>query len=245
MCYRLSQEERVASAVEIPGQETDEIAEMAKKYSTYISMSIHEKDPKYPEYFLNTAFIMDPMGRIILKYRKLNPWIPLEVSTSPHDLLEIYQDKIFPVVETELGNLACMVCYDQFFPEVARQLTINGAEVHIKPTSFCSPWHIPPMEFFALFNRTRSIENMAYGVYPNVTGNDTGYLGGDSMIVDYNGRVLTRAPAGVPAVIGATINIDQLREARKATLQNSPRHLRTEAYPYLQKSIYKPNKLLS
>ena len=40
---------------------------MAKKYNAYISMSMHERDPQYPDYFMNTAFIMDPNGRIILK----------------------------------------------------------------------------------------------------------------------------------------------------------------------------------
>jgi len=56
------QEQRVASAIEIPGPETDEFAEMARKYKCYLSMSLHERDPKYPGYFLNTAFIMNPKG---------------------------------------------------------------------------------------------------------------------------------------------------------------------------------------
>ena len=73
-----TQKERVASAVEIPGPETDKIAEMARKYKTYISMSMRERDPQYPDYFMNTAIIMNPKGRIILKFRKVNPWIQLK-----------------------------------------------------------------------------------------------------------------------------------------------------------------------
>ena len=236
------QAERVISAVEIPGPETDRIAEMAKKYNTSISMSIHEKDPKYPGYFLNTAFIMNPKGRIILKYRKINPWVPLEVSTSPHDLLDIYDDPLFPVVETELGNLACMVCYDQFFPEVARQLTFNGAEVLIKPTIFPPyPQHMnyEPYDWYTIVNKMRSIENMVYGI----NCNSAKY--GNSMIVDYLGRTLAKGAKGTPMTIGATIDIDAMREYRNKTqLHNMVQQLRTECYTYLNTPMWPVNKPL-
>ena len=236
------QAERVVSAVEVPGPETDRIAEMAKKYNTYVSMSIHEKDPKYPGYFLNTAFIMNPKGKIILKYRKINPWVPLEVSTSPHDLLDIYEDPLFPVVETELGNLACMVCYDQFFPEVARQLTFNGAEVLIKPTIFPPyPQHMnyEPYDWYTIVNKMRSIENIVYGI----NCNSAKY--GNSMIVDYLGRTLAKGAKCAPMTLGATIDIDAMREYRNKTqLHNMVQQLRTECYTYLNKPMWPVNKPL-
>jgi len=236
------QAERVLTAAEVPGPETDRIAEMAKKYNTYISMSIHEKDPKYPGYFLNTAFIMNPKGRIILKYRKINPWVPLEVSTSPHDLLDVYDDPLFPVVETELGNLACMVCYDQFFPEVARQLTFNGAEVLIKPTIFPPyPQHMnyEPYDWYTIVNKMRSIENMVYGV----NCNSAKY--GNSMIVDYMGRTLAKGAKGAPMTIGATVDVDAMREYRNKTqLHNMVQQLRTECYTYLNTPMWPANKPL-
>ncbi len=238
-----TQKERVASAVEIPGPETDKLAEMAKKYSTYISASIHERDPKYPDYFLNTAFIMNPKGKIILKYRKINPWIPLEVSTSPHDLMEVYDDPIFPVVETELGNLACMVCYDQFFPEVARQLAYNGAEVILKPTIFPPyPQHMnyDPYDWYTTVNKMRSIENMIYGVNCN-----SGKYG-NSMIVDYMGRIIAQGAKGRQMTIGATIDVQGLRDYRNKTqLHNMLQQLRTECYTYLDKPMWPVNKPLT
>jgi len=235
--------ERVASAVEIPGPETDEIAEMARKYKTYISMSMHERDPQYPDYFMNTAIIMNPKGRIILKFRKVNPWIPLEVSTSPHDLLDKYNAPIFPVVETELGNLACMVCYDQFFPEVARQLVFNGAEVLIKPTIFPPyPQHMnyDPYDWYTTVNKMRSIENMVYGVNCN-----SGKYG-NSMIVDYMGRVLAQGARGRQMTIGATIDIQAQRDYRNKTqLHNMLQQLRTECYTYLNDPMWPVNKPLT
>jgi predicted amidohydrolase len=52
------------------GPETDELSEKVKQYSTYIS---GDKDPKYPEHFFNTTFLVSPRGNIIHKYRKMNP----------------------------------------------------------------------------------------------------------------------------------------------------------------------------
>ncbi len=238
-----TQADRVASAVTIPGAETDKLAEMAKKYGTYISASIHERDPEHPDYFFNTAFIMNPKGRIILKFRKINPWIPLELSTSPHDVLDDYKAPLFPVVETELGNLACMVCYDQFFPEVARQLAFNGAEVLLKPTIFPPyPQHMnyEPYDWYTIVNKMRSIENMVYGINAN------GAKYGNSMIVDYLGRILARGAKGRQMTIGATINIQELRDYRNKTqLHNMLQQVRTECYTYLNEPMWPVNKPLT
>lgn len=236
-----TQADRVATAVTIPGPETDAIAEKAKQYNTYVSTSIHEKTPDYPEYFLNTAFIMNPKGRIILKYRKINPWIPLELSTSPHDIPD-YKDPMFPVVETELGNLACYVCYDQFFPEVARQLAFNGAEVLLKPTIFPPyPQHMmnEPYDWYTVVNKMRSIENMVYGLNAN------GAKYGNSMIVDYLGRIIAKADKGHPMTIGATIDVQELRDYRKKSkLHNMLQQVRTECYTYLNEPMWPKNKPL-
>lgn len=238
-----TQAERVASAVEIPGPETDEVAEMARKHNTYVSMSMHERDPQYSGYFMNTAFIMNPKGRIILKFRKVNPWTPLEVSTSPHDLLDVYNEPIFPVVETELGNLACMVCYDQFFPEVARQLTFNGAEIILKPTIFPPyPQHMDyePYDWYTTVNKMRSIENMIYGINCN-----SGKYG-NSMIVDYLGRILARGAKGRQMTLGATIDIQEMRDYRNKTqLHNMLQQVRTECYTYLNEPMWPVNKPLT
>ncbi len=237
-----TQAERVASAVTIPGPETDEIAEMAKKYKTYISMSMHERDPQYPDYFMNASFIMNPKGKIILKFRKINPWIPLEVSTSPHDIKD-YKEPMFPVVETELGILACMVCYDQFFPEVARQLTFNGAEVILKPTIFPPyPQHMnfEPYDWYTTVNKMRSIENMVYGINCN-----SGKYG-NSMIVDYLGRVIAQGGKGRQMTIGATIDVQALRDYRNTTqLHNMLQQVRTECYTYLNEPMWPIHKPLT
>jgi predicted amidohydrolase len=146
------------------------------------------------------------------------------------------------VAETELGNLACYVCYDQFFPEVARQLAFNGAEVLIKPTIFPPyPQHFmfDPYDWFTIVNKIRSIENMVYGINAN------GAKYGNSMIVDYLGRTLARAAKGKAMTIGAVIDIEELREYRKKTkLHNMLQQVRTECYTYLNNKMWPANKPL-
>ena len=236
------QAERVASAVPIPGPQTDAIAAKARQWRTYVAASIHERDPEFPGYFFNTAFIMNPKGKIILKYRKVNPWIPLELSTSPHDVLVDYKAPLFPVADTELGVLGCMVCYDQFFPEVARQLAFNGAEVILKPTVF-PPYpqelNYDPYDWYTTVNKMRSIENTVY----TVNANEAKY--GNNMIVDFLGRPIAVAARGRPMTIGAVIDVDELREYRKTTrLHNTLQQSRNECYTYLQKPMWPANKPL-
>jgi formamidase len=236
------QKMRVASAIEMPGPETDAIAGMAKKWGTYVVASLHERMPEFPDYFFNTAFIMNPKGKIILKYRKINPWIPLELSTSPHDVLKDWKEPLFPVAKTELGNLACMVCYDQFFPEVARQLAFNGAEVICKPTVF-PPYpqelNYEPYDWYTTVNKMRSIENMVY----TVNANEAKY--GNSMIVDFMGRPIAVADKGRQMTIGSVIDVGELREYRKTTkLHNTLQQSRNECYTYLQKPMWPKNKPL-
>lgn len=238
----LTQIQKVESSVMVPGPETDRIAEKAKEWNVYVSGSFHEKDPEFPEYYFNAAFIINPQGKLILKYRKINPWIPSELSTSPHDILDKYHDPLFPVVKTEIGNLGCYVCFDQFFPEPARQLAYNGAEILLKPTIFPpSPLELihDPYDWYMIVNRMRSIENMVYGV------NCNGAQWGKSMIVDYMGRVMAEASKGREEAIGAVIDVDELREYRKkAKLHNLLQQLRTECYTYLDNEVWPANKPL-
>ena len=81
----------------IPGEETDLLAEIAKKYEIFLVANGGEYDEQYGDinniHHLNCNFIFNPDGKIILKYRKINPWIPLENATSPHDLLDRYNEE--------------------------------------------------------------------------------------------------------------------------------------------------------
>ncbi len=118
-------------AVPIPNEHTDRLERKARYLGIYIqSGSMLEVDPRWPAIVFNTTCLIGPEG-LLYKYRKVNPWIPYEVHSSPHEV-EGYVDPLFPVADTPICRIGCAICYDWLFPEAIRQLTANGAEVLLR-----------------------------------------------------------------------------------------------------------------
>lgn len=113
------------------------------------------------------------------------------------------------VLDTPVGKLGLSVCYDVRFPELYRHLSAAGAQLLTVPSAFTSPTGRAHWETLL---RARAIENLCYVVAPaqsgfHPSGRET-Y--GDSMIVDYWGRVLQRVPRGRGCVVA---EVDLTRQA--------------------------------
>ena len=235
-------------AVPVPNEHTERYAALCRQYGCYIqTASFIEADPAWPEAVFNTTVLVGPDG-VLSKYRKVNPWIPWEVHASPHDLQD-YDAEPFPVVDTELGRLGVAICYDWLFPEAIRQIAFNGAELIIRVSAYMDPWGAtPPMDWWTLFNRARAAENTAYVVAANQGASLNHYppfsWPGGSMVVDYDGRILARADPGPgEKVVVAPIDIDALRAERQRRVGHDMRsHLRSEMYPYLNRSHLQPGE---
>lgn len=107
----------------VPGPSSEFFGELSKKHDCYIVFSIPERDGH--EIF-NTSVMVGPEGIVIGKYRKVTlPREEIQQGISP--------GTEYPVFETRFGRVGMMVCYDVFFPEVARELSLNGAEVIAMP----------------------------------------------------------------------------------------------------------------
>jgi predicted amidohydrolase len=202
-----------------------------------------ETDAKWPGAVFNTTCLIGPEG-ILYKYRKVNPWIPWEVHTSPHDI-QGYDEEMFPVAKTPIGILGVAICYDWIFPEPLRQLTANGAEILIRVSAYMDPWGTAePMDWWTTVNRCRALENITYVVAANQGASLRHYppfsWPGGSMVVDYDGRVLAQASPGPgERIVVAPIHLDALRHERKARRAHQMlAHLRSEAYPIYRKSSY-------
>jgi predicted amidohydrolase len=225
-------------AVELPNEHTDAYHAFAKKTGCFVQTGTFiERDAKYPGYVFNTTCLIGPDG-ILAKYRKVNPWIPWEVHTSPHDLPN-YTENPFPVVDTEIGKIGCAICYDWLFPESIRQLAFNGAEVLIRVSAYMDPWGATaPMDWWTTINRARAIENTAYVLACNQGATFEGYppfsWPGGSMAIDFDGRVLAQADPGAgEKVVVAPIDIAALRDARERRRGHDMRaHFRAEVHPY-------------
>jgi predicted amidohydrolase len=213
-------------SIKVPGKETDLFAERAREHKVYVVGGVFERDDDWPDRCFNTAFIIDPNGEIILKYRKHND-TQVCVNTNPGDMYTAYvekygEDALFPVVDTPLGKLACITCYDIDFPEVARILALNGAEVLLMPTG--DPFAISSQH--ELFRRARALENTAYVISTN-HGKTLNSLRpesqqrGYSQIIGYNGEVVACIDGTGESVIWGMIDIESLRQRRTSIDANN------------------------
>jgi predicted amidohydrolase len=113
----------------VPGPSTDYFGELAKKHDLYVVAGLLERD-RHLVY--NVAVLLGPDGKVAGKYRKVClPRSEIAGGIAP--------GRDYPVFRTRFGKLGMMVCYDGFFPEVARELSNRGAEVIAWPVWGCNP----------------------------------------------------------------------------------------------------------
>jgi predicted amidohydrolase len=113
----------------VPGPSTDYFGSLARQHNLYIVAGLIERDAHL---MYNVAVLIAPDGKVAGKYRKVAlPRGEIEGGVQP--------GKDYPVFDTRFGKLGMMVCYDGFFPEVARELTNRGAEVIAWPVWGCNP----------------------------------------------------------------------------------------------------------
>jgi predicted amidohydrolase len=224
-------------AVDIPNEHTDRLTTAARQHDIFIqSGSMLERDSRWPGAVFNTSCLIGPEG-IVSRYRKVNPWIPFEVHTSPHDLPG-YTEPMFPVADTPIGRIGCAICYDWLFPEAIRQLAANGAEVLLRVSAYMDPWGATePLDWWTVVNRCRALENVAYVVAANQGASLHHYppysWPGGSQVVDFDGRLLAQATPGPgERIVVAPIDVSAVRHERATRAgHHMLAHLRTEAYP--------------
>lgn len=233
----------------IPGPLTEPLQKLAAELGIYIAGNLFEAPPEWPGRYFNSSFLIDRKGEIILNYRRVNT----AAFPSVHDFMSQYleatpPDKVFPVVDTELGRLALIPCGEINVPEVARVMMMQGAEVILHPTNS------KRTEAQEAAKLSRVAENMVYLVSANVAGPigfspDNTLLGGRSQILDHHGNTLAfQEDAEESISVSAMIDIEALRRDRRTDtgLSNPLLRARYEMYvPYYSTArFYPPNHFL-
>lgn len=155
----------------IPGPSTKYFGALAKKLDLYIVAGLIERDQHL---IYNVAVLVGPDGNVAGKYRKVClPRSEIEAGIQPGDE--------YPVFETRFGRVGMMVCYDGFFPEVARELSNRGAEVIAFPVWGCNPKLV----------EARACENHVYIVSSTYTDRSSNWM--VSAIFGHDGRQLATA----------------------------------------------------
>jgi predicted amidohydrolase len=159
------------AAEPIPGPATDYFGKLARQHGLHIVVGLVERERHL---VFNTGVLIGPDGKFIGKYRKVVlPRTEIEAGIMPGD--------DFPVFDTKLGRIGMMICYDGFFPEPARQLSLRGAEIIAFPVAGCNP----------LLVAARACENHVFIASSTYTGTNSNWM--ISAIYDREGRVLAQA----------------------------------------------------
>lgn len=238
------------AALEVGGPEYEAMGAMAQRLGMFIAGNAYEVDRHFPGLYFQTSFIIDPSGDVVLRYRRLNSMF----APTPHDVwskyLDIYGiDGVFPVARTDIGNLAAIASEEILYPEIARAMALRGAEIFVHSSSeIGSPIETPK----AIAKRARAQENMAYVVSANTAGIELSSLpvasgDGNSMVVDYKGRVLAESNARETFTAFAEIDLGALRAARrKPAMTNFLARQRLELFSavYAAKSPHRADSLI-
>lgn len=181
----------------IPGPTMERLCALAAHHSKWlIPGSISELDGNA---IYNTAVVISPTGQIVARYRKIFPWHPIEVCT-PGDTFCVFD-------VPNAGRFGLCICYDAWFPEVARTLAWMGAEVILHPSLTATSDRSQEL----VISQANAIFNQCYFIDVNGTGP---YGGGCSILVDPDGRVLQQADQH-ETILTEILDLDRVTRARE------------------------------
>jgi len=207
-----SQDARWCDAAEpIPGPTVEALCPVASKHSMVLIVPIYEREQAGVYY--NTAAVIDADGRYLGKYRK---------NHIPHTsgFWEKYFFKPgnlgYPVFETAYARIGVYICYDRHFPEGARLLGLNGAEIVFNPSATVAGLS---QYLWKLEQPAHAVANGYYMGCINRVGTEApwniGKFYGSSYFVDPRGQILAEAAEDADELVVADLDLDVIEEVRR------------------------------
>lgn len=190
----------------LDGNFVNQMADIAKENKIFLVFGMYESKPGEKVRAYNTIVLINREGKVIYSYRKTHLYDAFITKESSR---VIPGDEPVEVIATDIGNIGLLICYEIRFPEIARKLTLKGADVLIIPTA----WVKGAMKEYhwEYILSTRAIENTIYVVGANQTDN---IFSGCSMIYDPMGVKL--ADAGEEeTLITATLDTERTNRVRE------------------------------
>ncbi len=211
-------------AENIPGPSTKYYGTIAKKYNIVLVTSLFEK--RAPGLYHNTAVVLDKDGSIAGKYRKMH------IPDDPAYYEKFYftpGDLGFHPIKTSIGKLGVLVCWDQWYPEAARLMALQGADLLIYPTAIgwessdaeeekkrqLDAWTIS-QRAHAVANGVPVISVNRVGYEPDASGQTGGItFWGSSFVAGPQGELLAQASNSKPETLIADIDLNRSEQVRR------------------------------
>jgi predicted amidohydrolase len=204
-----------ASAEPIDGPRVQRLAEVARRHGMWIhGGSVLERDG---ERVFNTSVLLDRDGNVVATYRKIHLFDADPPGGLPSRESFLYSPGEGVVTaETEFGRIGMSICYDVRFPELFRQMAVEGATTMFVPAAFR---HETGKDHWDVLLRARAIEDQSFVVAAAQWGtwgpSDRQRRNfGNSLVADPWGRVIARAPDGVGITV-ADLDLDEIGRVRE------------------------------
>ena len=208
----------------IPGPSTAELSKLAKELKLVIVASLFER--RAAGLYHNTAVVLDNDGRLAGKYRKMHipddPGFYEKFYFTPGDLG-------FQPIQTSIGKLGVLVCWDQWFPEAARLMTLAGADLLLYPTAIgwdprdSNDEQSRQRDAWQLIQRAHAVANGVPVLVCNRTGHEASANPGDpgidfwgtSFICGPQGEIIAQSPTDEEHVLVATLDMQRAENVRR------------------------------
>lgn len=208
----------------IPGETTEQLQVVARDNQIVIVASLFER--RASGLYHNTAVVIDSDGKIAGRYRKMH------IPDDPGYYEKFYftpGDLGFKPIATSVGKLGVLICWDQWFPEAARLMTLAGADILLYPTAIGWDRQDSQEEQLRQLNAWQTVQRghaIANGI-PIVVCNRTGFephptdtttgieFWGSSFICGPQGEILAHAGQDKPEMISATIDLEDVDRVRR------------------------------
>ncbi|MDD4138206.1 MAG: agmatine deiminase family protein, partial [Methanoregula sp.] len=189
------------SAESIPGRSTGIFSAIAREHQVVIIVPVFERTANGQ--FCNAAAVIDADGTVAEPYRKVH--IPQDPGFFEKGYFS--PGNTYRVFSTRYGRIAVLICFDQWFPEAARCVALEGADLIFYPTAIGHPGPSVPEEgnwqdAWELIQRSHAIANSVHVAAVNRVGieGSTRFFGG-SFVADAFGKVLARAGDGEESLV--------------------------------------------
>jgi len=220
------------AAEAVPGPTVELMQEQAKKYSMVMVVPLYEREMAGVYY--NTAAVIDADGKYLGKYRKnhipqVNPGFYEKYYFKPGNLG-------YPVFKTAYATIGVYICYDRHFPEGARILGLNGAEIVLNPSATVAGLS---QYLWKLEQPAHAVANGYFVGAINRVGTEApwniGKFYGSSYFVDPRGNFVATGSEDKDELIVADLNMDMIEEVRRTW--QFYRDRRPETYDLMVKQL--------
>ncbi|MGQ9888329.1 MAG: carbon-nitrogen hydrolase family protein [Aggregatilineales bacterium] len=198
-------------AQRVPGPTVNLLAQRANEYGIFIAFGMVTKE-KVESVLYNSAVLVGPEGELLEVYNKTH--------LRGEERMAFREGYKLPVIPTEIGNIGLLIGYDLAFPEAARSLVLDGADL----LCVMANWEAAHIDEWKTYVRARAYENAVFVAAANRIGEDvTLSFGGESMVVGPRGQIHaslageTDPESGEPleGFAVARIDLDEVRKNRE------------------------------